>query len=134
MNFLYIYYESYIYTEKSFDGQPRLENHALSQQNKLFSLLKKSPLCFVSLDHCFYAGDSFQITFLFIPNKAVIVTGQKRRETCRSICKALLGGMVGNKHGSHIGKQVCLWQDKEKSQGKLGSTISEQYPTGLGKR
>ncbi len=34
-------------------------------------------------------------------------------KTCGSICKALLGGMVGNKHGSHIGKQVCIWQDKE---------------------
>ncbi len=43
----------------------------------------------------------------------VIVTGRTRRETCGSICKALLGGVVGNEHGSHIGKQVCIWQDKE---------------------
>ncbi len=58
------------------------------------------------------------------------VTGRTRRETCRSICKALLGGMVGNEHGSHIGKQVCIWQDKE----ILGQVwVDEQYPTGLGK-
>ncbi len=43
------------------------------------------------------------------------VTRRTRRETCGSICKAILGGMVGNEHGSHIGKQVCIWQDKEKS-------------------
>ncbi len=63
-----------MYTEKSFHGQPRLEYHALSQQNKLFFFIEKSPLCSVSLDHCFYAGDSFQLTFLFIPNKAVIMS------------------------------------------------------------
>ncbi len=63
-----------MYTEKSFHGQPGLEYHALSQQNTLFSLLKKSPLCSISLDDCFYAGDSFQLTFLFIPNKAVIMS------------------------------------------------------------
>ncbi len=36
-----------------------------------------------------------------------------RREACGSICRALLGGIVGNKHGSHIGKQVYKWQDRE---------------------
>ncbi len=78
MNFLYIYYESYIYTEKSFDGQPRLENHALSQQNKLFSLLKKSPLCFVSLDHCFYAGDFFSNNFFIYTKQGRNCYGAKK--------------------------------------------------------
>ncbi len=41
------------------------------------------------------------------------VTGMTRREACGSICRALLGGMAGNKHGSHIGKQVYQWQDRE---------------------
>ncbi len=33
-----------MYTEKSFHGQPRLEYHAFSQQNKRFSLLKNKAL------------------------------------------------------------------------------------------
>ncbi len=60
-----------MYTEKCFHGQPGSEYHALSQQN---TLIEKSPLCSISLDDCFYAGDSFQLTFLFIPNKAVIMS------------------------------------------------------------
>ncbi len=63
-----------MYTEKSFHRQPRLEYHALSKKNIIFSCLKKSPLCSVSLDHCFYAGDSFTLTFLFIPNKVMIMS------------------------------------------------------------
>ncbi len=56
-----------MYTEKSFHGQPRLEYRALS----FFFIDKKA--IFV-LFHCFYTGDYFQLTFLFIQNKAVIMS------------------------------------------------------------
>ncbi len=60
-----------MYTEKSFHGHPRLEYHALSQQNKLFFFIEKKALfvLFLWIIVCMLV-----ITFLFIPNKAVIMS------------------------------------------------------------
>ncbi len=66
-----------MYTGKKKAFMGSLEYYALSQQNKQFFLFnnnnKKNKLCSLSQDHCFWC-DFFQLTFLFIQNKAIIIS------------------------------------------------------------
>ncbi len=45
--------------------------------------------------------------------KINIFVTEGTEEAFGSICRLLFKGVVGNKHGSNIGKQVYIWQDKE---------------------
>ncbi len=63
----------YMYTgekkkRKNFYGQPRIS--CTWTFFLYWIIIIKTPLCSLSLNHCFYTGDFFQLTFLFIPNKA----------------------------------------------------------------
>ncbi len=61
------------------------------------------------------------------------VTGQTRRETCGSMCKALFQNMVKHRQGQTSVDRYVEGKTQEYSESKRGSTIGEQYPTGQGR-
>ncbi len=65
--------------------------------------------------------------------KMLAVTGRTRRETCRSICKALFQNMVKYRQGQTSVDGYVEGKTQEYSGSKRGSTIGEQYPTGQGR-
>ncbi len=56
--------------------------------------------------------ESFFLFYQCSVGEAVSVMGGTE-EAFRSICRFLFKGVVGNKHGLNIGKQVYIWQGKE---------------------